>query len=89
MTSNKESVENMETLAEDATAATQMIENESFNKAFDTMNTNIINQMMSTPPEAHEERERLYMMFKSGQVFVQQLAALINNYDLAKQREDV
>ena len=53
------------------------------------MNTNIINQMMSTPPEAHEERERLYMMFKSGQVFVQQLAALINNYDLAKQREDV
>jgi hypothetical protein len=47
----------------------------------------LIQQIVATPPEANEERERLYMMFKAGQMFVQQLAGLINNYELANQQE--
>jgi len=79
----------IEEMAQEATEATVMLDNESFNKAFDAMNSNLLQQIVATPPEATDERERLYMMFKSGQVFVQQLASLINNYELAKQREDV
>jgi hypothetical protein len=51
------------------------------------MNQGIVDQILQTPPEAKEERERLYMMFKSGQMFVQQFATLINNLELRKQQE--
>ena len=79
--------DNLGEMAEQADSATQMLDNNSFNAAFDALNSSIVQQIIATPPEASEERERLYMMFKSGQMFVQQLAGLINNYDLAKQQE--
>ena len=37
--------------------------------------------------EAPEERERLYAMFKAGQMFVQQFATLINNLELRNQQD--
>ena len=86
---NNETVieDNLGEMAEQADSATQILDNNSFNAAFDALNSSIVQQIIATPPEASEERERLYMMFKSGQMFVQQLAGLINNYDLAKQQE--
>lgn len=68
-----------------ADAASGLLENEVFNEAFSMMNNQLIEQMVATPPEASEERERLYMMFKAGQMFVQQFATMINNLELRKQ----
>tara|TARA_R100001443_G_scaffold108702_4_gene119528 strand:+ start:1613 stop:1747 length:135 start_codon:yes stop_codon:yes gene_type:complete len=42
---------------------------------------------LQTPAEAEQERERLYLMYKSGQMFVQQFAQLINNLELRKQQD--
>jgi|TARA_R110000744_G_scaffold36268_4_gene83867 hypothetical protein len=79
--------DNMGEMAAQASSAQQMLDNNSFNKAFDALNSSLVQQIVATPPEASEERERLYMMFKAGQMFVQQLAGLINNYELANQQE--
>jgi len=79
--------DNMGEMAEQADSAKQMLDNNSFNAAFDALNSSLVQQIVATPPEASAERERLYMMFKSGQMFVQQLAGLINNYELANQQE--
>lgn len=68
-----------------ADAASAMLDNGVFNQAFAMMNNQLIEQIIATPPEASEERERLYMMFKAGQMFVQQFAAMINNLELRKQ----
>tara|TARA_S200000501_G_scaffold103485_1_gene96926 strand:+ start:3398 stop:3652 length:255 start_codon:yes stop_codon:yes gene_type:complete len=59
----------------------RMLEDPIFNKAFESMNADIMNQILQTPPEAKEERERLYMMFKSGQLFVQQFANRISDFN--------
>jgi len=50
------------------------------------MNANIMDQILASPPEDNAERERLYSMFKAGQMFVQQFAGLINNYELKTQQ---
>lgn len=47
----------------------------------------IVDQILQTPAEAEKERERLYSMFKAGQMFVQQFAQLINNLELRKQQD--
>ena len=70
-----------------ADAASAMMNSQVFNEAFQTMNQGIVDQILQTPAEAPEERERLYAMFKAGQMFVQQFATLINNLELRKQRE--
>jgi len=72
----------------EAEAAAAMLNSEVFNIAFQNMNRQIIDQILTSPPEAHEERERLYMMFKAGQVFVQQFATMINNLELRKQQQE-
>lgn len=71
-----------------AEAAAAMLNSEVFNVAFQSMNRQIIDQILTSPPEAKDERERLYMMFKAGQVFVQQFATLINNLELRKQQQE-
>jgi len=76
-------------MATTAAAASEMLNSAVFNKAFEHMNRGIIEQILATPPEADVERERLYSMFKAGQMFVQQFAGLINNYELATQEEVV
>lgn len=81
--------QDFEEVANDAIAATEMLHSEVFNKAFEEMNRQIIEQIMASPPEAEKERERLYSMFKAGQMFVQQFAGLINNFELAKQQKEV
>ena len=76
----------MQTLGEiatDASAAKQLLDSDVFNKCFETMNAQIMDQIVNTPIEASDERERLYMMFKGGQVFVQQFAGLINHFELS------
>lgn len=72
----------------EAEAAAAMLDSEVFNVAFSSMNRQIIDQILTSPPEASEERERLYMMFKAGQVFVQQFATMINNLELRKQQQE-
>jgi len=86
MMSDVESME-LHELQSKADAASAMLNSEVFNQAFSSMNQGIVDQILQTPPEANEERERLYMMFKSGQMFVQQFATLINNLELRKQQE--
>ena len=73
-----------ETLAE---ASKQLMGSDVFNKAYQMMNNNIVEQILQTPSESDKERERLYAMFKAGQMFVQQFATLINNLELRNQQE--
>lgn len=83
---------NEETLgdvAAQADAAKDLLKNEVFNAAFEMMNEQIMGQILATPAEASEERERLYTMYKAGQLFVQQFAGIINNYELKIQPEAV
>ncbi len=70
-----------------ADAASAMMESQVFNEAFQMMNQGIVDQILQTPPEAERERERLYAMFKAGQMFVQQFATLINNLELRNQQD--
>jgi hypothetical protein len=77
----------MHELQSKADAASAMMNSQVFNEAFQMMNQGIVDQMLQTPAEAPAERERLYAMFKAGQLFVQQFATLINNLELRKQQE--
>ena len=70
-----------------ANAANAMLNSDVFNEAFQLMNQGIVDQSLQTPPEAEKERERLYAMFKAGQMFVQQFATFINNLELRKQQD--
>ena len=76
-------------MATDANAAKTMLDNKVFNQAFVEMNNLIMEQLLATPLEAHEERERLYNMYKAGQMYVQQFKVLINRYEMVKQQQDV
>ena len=76
-------------MATDANAAKSMLDNKVFNQAFVEMNNLIMEQLLATPLEAHEERERLYNMYKAGQMYVQQFKVLINRYEMVKQQQDV
>jgi|TARA_B100001094_G_scaffold327598_1_gene386179 hypothetical protein len=70
-----------------ADQAQAMMNSQVFNEAFQMMNQGIVDQILQTPAEADTERERLYSMFKAGQMFVQQFAQLINNLELRKQQD--
>ncbi len=70
-----------------ADAASAMLNSAVFNEAFRMMNQGIVDQILQTPAEAEQEREKLYLMYKSGQMFVQQFAQLINNLELRKQQD--
>ena len=70
-----------------ADAASAMLNSQVFNEAFQMMNQGIVDEILRTPAEAQEERERLYSKFQAGQSFVQQFATLINNLELRKQQE--
>ena len=70
-----------------ADAANAMMNSAVFNEAFQMMNQGIVEQIIQTPAEATVERERLYSMYKAGQMFVQQFATLINNLELRNQQE--
>ena len=77
--------EDINEMASKANAAQMAISSPIFNEAFQMMNQGIVEQIIQTPAEATVERERLYSMYKSGQLFVQQFATLINNFELRKQ----
>lgn len=70
-----------------ADQAQAMLNSQVFNEAFQMMNQGIVDQILQTPAESREERERLYSMFKAGQMFVQQFAQLINDLELRKQQD--
>lgn len=69
-------------LATEASAARSMLDNDVFNVCFEKLNTHIVEQLLATQLDESDERERLFMMFKGGQTFVQQFVGLINNYEL-------
>ena len=72
-------------LQAEADQAAALLENDVFNKAFMGMNQSIMDQILTTAPEDREGRERLYMMFQCGQLFIQQFASMINNTRLINQ----
>ena len=72
-------------LQAEADQAAALLENEVFNKAFQSMNQNNMDQILTSSPDDKEGRERLYLMFQCGQLFVQQFAAMINNTRLINQ----
>jgi hypothetical protein len=71
-------LDDFQNISSDAHAAQSILDNDIFNKCFESMNEEILAQIVATPMEASSERERLYLMFKGGQLFVQQFAAKIN-----------
>jgi hypothetical protein len=77
--------EDINEMASKANAAQMAISSPIFNEAFQMMNQGIVEQIIQTPAEATVERERLYSMYKAGQLFVQQFATLINNLELRNQ----
>jgi hypothetical protein len=76
-------------MATSAQAAKELLDNHAFNQAYEKMNTQLVEQLLATPMDGKDERERLFVMFKGGQMFVQQLAHMINNYELATQEDIV
>lgn len=72
-------------LQAEADSAAALLENDVFNKAFRNMNQSIMDQILTSAPDDKEGRERLYMMFQCGQIFIQQFAAMINNTRLINQ----
>lgn len=72
-------------MATTANAAKDMINNHVFKKAHEAMNAQIAHQILVTPPEAAVERERLYAMYKAGQMFVQQFTVLMHEYEMETQ----
>lgn len=83
------SEENIGEIATDANLASDTLNNYIFNKAFQSMNQQIVDSILATPQESVEERERLYALYKGGQMFVQQFATMINRFELEKPREEV
>ena len=83
------SEENIGEIATDASLASDTLNNYVFNKAFQSMNQQIVDSILATPQESVEERERLYALYKGGQMFVQQFAAMINRFELEKSKEEV
>ena len=65
-----------------ADQATRLINDDVFNECFQNMNTQILEHFIASPPEATEERERLYHMYKAGQLFVTQFATMINTREM-------
>jgi len=53
-----------------AESAKQVLESEAFQKSQDAVNSLIVQAWIKTPPEAVEERERLYAQFHYGQNYV-------------------
>ena len=82
-------LENMEMGEVQAKAdqARATLSNPIFQEAFEMLNQGIVDQLLATPAEASVERERLFSMFKAGQMFVNQFASLINNLELRSQPE--
>ena len=78
-----------ENIESDANLSSSTLNNEVFNKAFVLMNRQIVDRLLATPEESIEERERLYSLYKGGQLFVQQFVAMINRFELDKKTEEV
>ena len=78
-----------ENIESDANLSSSTLNNEVFNKAFVLMNRQIVDRLLATPEESTEERERLYSLYKGGQLFVQQFVAMINRFELDKKTEEV
>jgi|TARA_R110000744_G_scaffold372726_1_gene484533 hypothetical protein len=78
-----------ENIESDANLSSSTLNNEVFNKAFVAMNRQIVDRLLATPEESTEERERLYALYKGGQLFVQQFVAMINRFELDKKTEEV
>ena len=77
-----------------ADAANAMMNSAVFNEAFTMMNQGIVDQILQTPVDAPAERERLFSMFKAGQMFGsaicyinQQLRVCVNNRMKSKMAE--
>lgn len=78
-----------ENIESDANLASSTLNNEVFNKAFVQMNQQIVDRLLATPEESTSERERLYALYKGGQMFVSQFVAMINRFELEKSKEEV
>lgn len=78
-----------ENIESDANLSSSTLNNEIFNKAFVLMNRQIVDRILATPEESTEERERLYSLYKGGQMFVQQFVSMINRFELDKKTEEV
>ena len=78
-----------ENIESDANLSSSTLNNKVFNKAFVAMNRQIVDRLLATPEESTEERERLYALYKGGQLFVQQFVAMINRFELDKKTEEV
>lgn len=78
-----------ENIESDANLASSTLNNEIFNKAFVQMNQQIVDRLLATPEESTSERERLYALYKGGQMFVSQFVSMINRFELEKSKEEV
>ena len=71
-----------------AESATQVLESEVFQRSRDAVNSLIIQAWIKTPPEAVEERERLYAQFHYGQNYASTLLNAIDSYRSAQAKEE-
>ena len=71
-----------------AESAKQVLENEAFNRAFETTNNQIIEALLTTSHEAKDMREHQYAKFRYGQEFVNNLKVFISRYESAAAQEE-
>ena len=71
-----------------AESAKQVLESEAFQKSHDAVNSLIVQAWIKTPPEAVEERERLYAQFHYGQNYVSTLQKAIISYRSAAAQDE-
>nr|BAR33234.1 hypothetical protein [uncultured Mediterranean phage uvMED] len=77
------SEQDLNELRELAEAAKQVQDNPAFQAAVSETQQAILNEWINTPSEAKEKREHLYAKFLYGQQFMQNIDAILKNYDIA------
>ena len=67
-----------------AESAKQVLDNEAFKIAVNSLNSTFIQSWLKTPPEAVDERERLFAQIFYGQNFVATIENMLKSYRSAE-----
>lgn len=70
--------------AEAAANASRLLQNNAFNDAYAALIADIERQMFTTAPIETEKREQMYYLHRAAQMFVNEIARHINEFELKR-----
>lgn len=73
--------------AEAAANAARLLKNDAFNDAYASLIADIERQVFTTAPVEAEKREQMYYLHRAAQMFVNEIARRINEYELKRQSD--